>query len=307
MLQSVNGLLPPMRCLSAYNIRHFSSKVPKYILNAPVSTVSTLPNGIRVVTEPTATGGATVGVWIEAGSMFETEKNNGTAHFFEHLAFRGTKKRSRRKLELEVENIGTQLHAYTSRDQTAYFARTNGTTIPQAIEILSDVLQNPTLSELSIAEERDTILRELREVSSLPEEVALDRLHDVAFKGTSMSRTILGPPNNIIAISRNDLTQYIKDHYRSDRMVIAAAGPVEHKKIVQLAQELFSGVHPSDSKRELPKVSYSGGMCCGESPVVLDTNPFATRVGVIIQLVKLTFARGPSCASCPRNSGNKNE
>lgn len=135
------------------------------ILTYPETRVTTLPNGLRVATESNlASQTATVGVWIDAGSRFETEENNGVAHFLEHMIFKGTSKRSVRDLEEEIENMGGHLNAYTSREQTTYYAKVMGGDVPKALDILSDILQNSTFDERLINRERGVILREMEEV-----------------------------------------------------------------------------------------------------------------------------------------------
>ena len=138
------------------------------ILTAPATEITTLPNGLRVATESQlASRTATVGVWIDAGSRFESEETNGTAHFLEHMIFKGTERRSARQLEEEIENMGGHLNAYTSREQTTYFAKVMDSHVNKALDILSDILQNSTFEESRINRERDVILREMEEVSLL--------------------------------------------------------------------------------------------------------------------------------------------
>lgn len=107
---------------------------------------------------------ATVGVWIDAGSRFETDDTNGTAHFLEHMIFKGTEKRSARELEEEIENMGGHLNAYTSREQTTYYAKVMEKDVNGALDILADILQNSTFEEKRMNRERDVILREMEEV-----------------------------------------------------------------------------------------------------------------------------------------------
>ena len=135
------------------------------ILSAPETRITTLPNGLRVATESNlAAKTATVGVWIDAGSRFETDETNGTAHFLEHMIFKGTEKRTARQLEEEIENMGGHLNAYTSREQTTYYAKVTDKDVPKAIDVLSDILQNSKFDESRISRERDVILREMEEV-----------------------------------------------------------------------------------------------------------------------------------------------
>lgn len=127
-----------------------------------------------------------MGVWIDAGSRAETDSTNGTAHFLEHMAFKGTNRRSQRDLELEVENLGAHLNAYTSREQTVYYAKSFKQDVDKAVDIISDILQNSKLDSNAIERERDVILREQVEVDKQLEEVAFDHLHSVAFQGKKL-------------------------------------------------------------------------------------------------------------------------
>lgn len=163
-----------------------------------------------------------MGVWIDAGSRYETAANNGVAHFLEHISFKGTQKRTQKQLEVEIENMGGHLNAYTSREQTVYYARVFKNDVPQAMEILSDILTNSLMDKDAIERERDVILREMVEVNKVYEEQILDHLHETAFMGTGLGRTILGPEENIRRLTRDDLVNYVQTHYTANRCVPAA-------------------------------------------------------------------------------------
>lgn len=153
------------------------------------------------------------------------------------MAFKGTAKRSQTDLELEIENLGAHLNAYTSREQTVFYAKCLSKDVPKAIEILADIIQNSKLGENEIERERGVILREMQEVESNLQEVVFDHLHATAYQGTALGQTILGPTKNIKSISKADLQNYISTHYKSGRIVLAAAGGVKHSELVQLAQK----------------------------------------------------------------------
>ena len=155
------------------------------------------------------------------------------------MAFKGTKTRTQKQLEVEIENMGGHLNAYTSREQTVYYAKVFKSDVPKAMEILSDILQNSQLDEAAITRERDVILREAEEVGKQYEEVILDHLHETAFMGTGLGRTILGPEENIKSLAKADLQSYISTHYTADRFVIAGAGAVDHKQLVDLTEKYF--------------------------------------------------------------------
>lgn len=204
--------------------------------NIPATLSTTIDNGLRVVSEDSGASTATVGLWIDAGSRYETADNNGVAHFLEHMAFKGTTKRSQTDLELEIENLGAHLNAYTSREQTVFYAKCLSKDVPKAVEILADIIQNSKLAESDIERERGVILREMQEVESNLQEVVFDHLHATAYQGTPLGQTILGPTKNIKSISKTDLSSYVGAHYKANRIVLAAAGGVDHKQLVDLAQ-----------------------------------------------------------------------
>ncbi|ODV59347.1 mitochondrial processing peptidase ASCRUDRAFT_37617 [Ascoidea rubescens DSM 1968] len=220
--------------LNPSNIRKLATAAP------PGPQVSVLANGLTVASQsvPYALT-ATVGVWIDSGSRSEDSKNNGVAHFLEHLAFKGTQTRSQRDLELEIENIGSHLNAYTSRENTVYYAKTLQPNINHSLEILSDILTKSSLATNAIDRERDVIIRESEEVGKMYDEVIFDHLHAVAYKNNSLGRTILGPIENICSLQRNDLVEYIKENYKGDRMVLVGTGSVNHDELCEFANKSF--------------------------------------------------------------------
>lgn len=216
----------------------------------PATRVTTLSNGLRVATEtnpnPNAPKTASFGVWIDAGSRYESDSTNGTAHFLEHMIFKGTKRRSVQQLEMEVENAGGHLNAYTSREMTTYYAKVMSKDVPNAVDLLADILQNSSFQQSAVDRERDVILREMQEVEKQVEEVLFDHLHATAFQASPLGRTILGSADNVRKITRNDLQTYIDTHYTAPRMVVAASGAIDHDAFVQLVERSFGGL-PSNA------------------------------------------------------------
>ncbi|KAK1272743.1 hypothetical protein QJS04_geneDACA008028 [Acorus gramineus] len=211
------------------------------VLAKPETRVTTLPNGLRVATESNlASRTATVGVWIDAGSRYETEETNGTAHFLEHMIFKGTKNRTHQGLEEEIENLGAHLNACTSREQTIFYTNVMAKDVTKSIDILADILQNSRFDERRIEHERDVILRETKEIEDVPEEVIFDHLHATAFQYTPLGRTILGLEKNVKTITKAHLENYISTHYTTPRMVISAAGAVKHEDVVEQVKKLFT-------------------------------------------------------------------
>ncbi|KAL7302269.1 mitochondrial-processing peptidase subunit beta [Trichogramma pretiosum] len=216
-----------------------ASPLQQALINQPPTCTTTLDNGMRVASEDSGAATATVGLWIDAGSRWESDENNGVAHFMEHMAFKGTAKRSQTDLELEIENMGAHLNAYTSREQTVFYAKCLKQDVPKAVEILSDIIQNSKLGENEIERERGVILREMQEVETNLQEVVFDHLHSTAYQGTPLGRTILGPTENIKSISKKDLQEYLRNNYGPPRFVLAGAGGVDHNQLTQLAEQHF--------------------------------------------------------------------
>ncbi|XP_013865272.1 cytochrome b-c1 complex subunit 1, mitochondrial [Austrofundulus limnaeus] len=231
------------------------------LLGAPETHLTTLDNGLRVASEDTGHATCTVGLWISVGSRYESEKHNGTGFFLEHMAFKGTKKLLQTALEQQVESIGAHLSAYTSREHTAYYMKTHAKDLPKAVELLSEVVQNLSLNEADIEQQRNVVLRELEEVEGNLQEVCLDFLHATAYQGTPLGQSVLGPSSNARNLTRQDLVNYINSHYKAPRMVLAAAGGINHEELVGLAKTHLSGLsfeYEKDAIPVLPPCRFTG-------------------------------------------------
>ncbi|WVQ68428.1 mitochondrial-processing peptidase subunit beta [Kwoniella europaea PYCC6329] len=250
----------------------------------PETKTSVLSNGLSVSTE-TIPGSqtSTVGLWIDAGSRADADGASGTAHFLEHLAFKGTKSRSQTQLELEVENMGAHLNAYTSREQTVYYAKAFDKDVPQAVDILSDILQNSKLEESAIERERDVILREQEEVEKQLEEVVFDHLHAVAYQGYPLGNTILGPKEHINSISKSDLQNYISKNYTSDRIALVGAGSIEHEALVKLAEKHFANLPVSSNPVPLGGQAHSPTDFLGSEVRIRDDTLDTLNVAIAVE------------------------
>uniref|UniRef100_A0A8C6Z4E9 Cytochrome b-c1 complex subunit 1, mitochondrial n=1 Tax=Nothoprocta perdicaria TaxID=30464 RepID=A0A8C6Z4E9_NOTPE len=229
--------------------------------NIPETQVTTLDNGLRVASEESNQPTCTVGVWIGVGSRYENEKNNGAGYFLEHLAFKGTKKRPGAAFEKEVESMGAHLSGYTSREQTAYYIKALSKDMPKAVELLADVVQNCALEESQVEKERGVILQELKELDSNLTDVTFDYLHATAFQGTALGRTVEGTTENIKRMTRADLVSYVDTNFKAPRMVLAAAGGISHRELVDAAKQHFSGVpfaYKEDAVPVLPHCRFTG-------------------------------------------------
>lgn len=217
----------------------------------PSTKVTTLSNGIRVATEELPTQSATVGVWTDTGSRYELSDGNGVAHFLEHMFFKGTNKRSKVQLEQEIENMGAHLNAYTSRESTIFYAKVFKNDVNRGLEVLSDILQNSVFDPQAIEDEKHTILREMQEVEQQTEEVVFDFLHETAYRGTPLNRTILGSADDITSMTQAKLLDYYRTMFVANRMVVCGVGAINHEKFVDSVAKLFSAIPTkSQSGRE---------------------------------------------------------
>lgn len=182
-----------------------------------------------------------------------------------------------------MENIGAHLNAYTSREQTVYYAKAFKNDVGKAVDIISDILQNSKLEANAIERERDVILREQEEVDKLQEEVVFDHLHSVAFQGQALGRTILGPKENILSISRDDLSNYIKSKYTADRVVLVGAGGVDHDELVKLAEHHFSGLPTSATPIPLGQNQYTPSEFVGSEVRVRDDTSSTVNVAIAVE------------------------
>ncbi|ORX98329.1 mitochondrial processing peptidase complex beta subunit Qcr1 [Basidiobolus meristosporus CBS 931.73] len=233
---------------------------------------TTLSNGLTIATE-TIPGSqtATVGVWIDAGSRDENLSNTGAAHFVEHLAFKGTHSRSGADFEKLVGKMGGKLDAYTTREQTAYFAHTLKSSVSSAVEIVADVVQNSTLSEEAIEAERQVLFREQEKADSNPRDVVFDHLHATAFQGNDLGRPVLALKENILQLNRDDLSRFVADNYTANRMVLVGAGAVDHEELVRLAEKNFNALKEAPRATHPTKPSFYGS----EIRIRDDLNPAA--------------------------------
>ncbi|KFB50759.1 AGAP005558-PA-like protein [Anopheles sinensis] len=229
--------------------------------NEPATEVTTLDSGLRVASETLPTNVASVGLFLDAGARYEDKENNGTANFFEHVAFKGTTKRSQAALEQEVENLGAQLNAKTKRERTVFTARCLSKDVPKLVEILSDVVQNPKLDDADVKRAREVILGEIEQVdASNLRKVVFDHLHSTAFQGTSLGNSVYGPSSNIRSIKGDDLRGYVSSHFKAPRMVLAVAGDVRQSELEKLADKHLGKVESTfDGKPpQLSAVRFTG-------------------------------------------------
>ena len=202
--------------------------------------ITTLPNGLRIVTRlMPGLHSATIGLWVNAGGRDERAEQNGIAHFLEHMAFKGTARRTALQIAEAIEDVGGYINAYTSRDTTAYYARVLTADTGLALDVISDIVLNPSFDQREIEVERGVILQEIGQSLDTPDDIIFDWLQEAAYPDQAIGRTILGPAERVSSFGRADLSGFVAEHYGPGQMILAAAGAVDHDAIVRQAEGIF--------------------------------------------------------------------
>ena len=221
--------------------------------------MTTLPNGLRIVTdEMQSVESAALGVWVGTGTRAETRKINGAAHSLEHMAFKGTRRRSARVIAEEIENVGGMMNAYTGRDVTAYYLRILRDDIPLAMDILADILKNSIFDPQELERERGVILQEINRAMDTPDDIIFDYFQETAYPNQPMGYPILGETARIETLTRKDIMNFMHSSYQPGNMVLAATGAISHAQIVALAQQNF-GEHENHALPAIEPAHYVGG------------------------------------------------
>ena len=203
--------------------------------------VTRLPSGLSVVTDRMPhLESASLGVWIGSGSRDEAPDEHGISHLLEHMAFKGTKRRTARQIAEAIEAVGGDLNAATSVESTAYYARVLKADVPLALDVLSDILSEPTFDPEELRREQNVIVQEIGATEDAPDDLVFDRLQETAFPKQSVGRSILGTPDTVRSFNSARIRAYLSRNYRAPDMLVAAAGAVEHKAIVEEAEKRFA-------------------------------------------------------------------
>ena len=220
-----------------------------------------LDNGLRVIAEyiphfPSVS----VGLWIGAGSMYESEAENGLSHFVEHMLFKSTHKRTTREIAVEMDAIGGQVNAFTSKECTCYYAKVIAEHLERAMDLLSDLLLGAKLEEEEFEKERGVILEEIAMGEDTPEDLVYDLLAEAYFGSHPLSRPILGTHEQIASVTREALAQYRQKHYRPDNTVLAVAGRYDLETLKDMANRYLGSWRAGESTQD----AIEPGVCQGQ-------------------------------------------
>lgn len=202
----------------------------------------TLSNGLRVVAEyiphfPSVS----VGLWIGAGSMYETVEENGLSHFVEHMLFKSTENRTTKEIAVEMDALGGHVNAFTSKECTCYYAKVIAEHLSRAMDLLSDLLLHAKMEEEDFEKERGVILEEIAMCEDTPEDLVYDLLAEAYFGEHALSRPILGTAEQIASVTREALMTYRRKHYRPDNTVLAIAGKFDLEQFKTMAEQMLGG------------------------------------------------------------------
>ncbi len=197
-----------------------------------------LKNGVRVLTETMPhLHSVSIGIWVDVGSRYESVEENGVCHFIEHMIFKGTKTRSAFDIALALESVGGNLNAFTSREHTCFYARVLDEHLPTAVDILSDMLINSLFEEQHVERERNVILEEIKDVFDTPSDFVHDLFARAMWDGHSLGQPILGSADGVSTMTREKLVTFKQENYTAGRIVIAAAGSVDHDTLVKMIED----------------------------------------------------------------------
>ena len=199
-----------------------------------------------------------VHVHVKTGSRNEKKEENGVSHFLEHMAFKGTEKRTAKQIALEFDNMGASFNAYTSREKTAYYAKVLKEDLPKALDILSDIAQNSILPKDELEIERGVILQEIAMTEDTPDDIIWDHFQETAYPDQPFGRTILGPKEIIKNITQEEINNYIERQYSLPNVIVSAAGNINVDEFEKLTEDKFSNL-PTHNTETPAAANYKGG------------------------------------------------
>ncbi len=222
-------------------------------------SITTLPSGLRVATDAMPHLETTsLGIWVGIGSRHESASEHGLSHFLEHMAFKGTRRRSARRIAEDIEGAGGDLNAATSTEQTTYQARVLAADAGLALDILGDILTDSVFDPAEVEREKEVVLQEIASVEDVPDDLVFELFTATAFPDQAIGRPILGTPDVVRKFSRERVMGFLRDRYRADTSVIAAAGAVDHDSFVADAAARFGDLGVAASGPAAP-ARYEGG------------------------------------------------
>ncbi len=217
-----------------------------------------LENGLRVITEVWPhTEAASVGIWVITGSRDERPEENGLSHFIEHMVFKGTRRRSALDIVREIESVGGTINAFTAKEYTCFHAKVLGKDLPLALDVLCDLLTEPLFDPVELEKERMVILQEIKMAEDVPDDHIYDLFHRSFWGDHPLGFPIIGTKETVSSFSREQIDEFFRRRYTPERMIVAAAGQIEHEEVVREVERRLGSIPPSDDHR--PQQMAEGG------------------------------------------------
>ena len=221
-----------------------------------------LSNGISVATDNIPNfETASIGIFVNVGSVNETEDLSGVSHFVEHMAFKGTTKRTALEISEEIESVGGYMNAYTSKEVTAFHAKVLMSDLELAVDVITDIVQNSTFESSEFEKERGVIIQEIRQLNDTPDDLVFDMFQAKCYEGENLGTQILGTEDSVNSLKPETLSCYLNENYSTDKMIICASGKVDHENLVALTEKYITKLQSFPTKNPEAQ-TYKGGYIC---------------------------------------------
>ena len=222
--------------------------------------ISRLSNGLTIVTHTMAQiESVALGIWVKSGSRNERAEEHGIAHMLEHMAFKGTENRTAYQIATDIEDVGGEINAATSVETTAYFARVLKDDMPLAVDILADIITSSKFEEEELEREKQVVLQEINATQDTPDDIVFDYFTETAFRHQTIGRPILGTPDSVRSFTSDNLRSVMNEHYSADRMIVIAAGAVEHERFVREVESRLGSFRAHSVAPLTELANYVGG------------------------------------------------
>ena len=229
-----------------------------------------LPNGVRIVTENiTYVQSVALGVWVGVGARDETDSLRGISHVIEHMLFKGTPTRTAQQIADQIDSVGGDINAFTSKENTCYYVRVLSEHVPLAVDVLSDMFHNSLIAPDELAREQNVILEEIKRRDDEPDDLVHDVFAQTMWPGHVLGKSVIGTPETVSALKPQDLKDYMATRYTPDTIVVAAAGNLNHDEIVAMVRERFGHLSGSraDWRRPDGDPQFTPGTAYVEKPI----------------------------------------
>ena len=263
-----------------------------------------LSNGVRIVSESIpSVRSVSVGAWVFTGSRDERRRQEGLSHFIEHMVFKGTRSRRMHQIASRMEAVGGYLNAFTGKEYTCFYARALDNHVGRAVDTVTDLILAPTLPEREVEKEKEVVLEEIKMYEDSPEDNIFDHFEDVIYAGHSLAHPVLGNRKSVLGFTRQDLLEYMERKYLPSRMVVAAAGNLDHDRLVDLVESVFEKNERSNRRFQRRRVNgYTSNHVEATRPVqqahlILGTRGCSTYSDDRLSLIVLNILLGGGMSS----------